>query len=442
MNSFKKYRILIFVILATYLIVIYFILSNFSAIEKNRAREYKTLSHMISQTAWNFVSRKQYDNLLDLMQVLTKTSAIRYMALYVGRDKVLQAGKSAGPVPEWPQTLPLEPKMKIIQAVTGHDHFYTLSALPFFPTILPEPSFIGIAYSLNEYQNRRQNIFMSIGLILVLLVVIVITYGVLERTYQRLRQTEKKRADMVKKITHDAEKYLNWIQCALDLYPETYFTGTRQIKGKEREVLGSNIKSMQEGAIMLTQLVRNLHDYESISTGILQPLFVELNLNDLIQNVVQRFQMIVSKRNLRLKMTLPPEPCWVRADKFMLDQVVMNLMDNAFKYSHTSGLVEIWTRMENQTVKTMIRDQGPGIKRDDWEKIFRPFMRLIANTDGRGLGLANARGLIQLLGGDLRVESSQVGVGTTFCFSLPAARGSVQQGGRGVTGKRLGKRTV
>jgi len=165
MNSFKKYRILIFVILATYLIVIYFILSNFSAIEKNRAREYKTLSHMISQTAWNFVSRKQYDNLLDLMQVLTKTSVIRYMALYVGRDKVLQAGKSAGPVPEWPQTLPLEPKMKIIQAVTGHDHFYTLSALPFFPTILPEPSFIGIAYSLNEYQNRRQNIFMSIGLI-------------------------------------------------------------------------------------------------------------------------------------------------------------------------------------------------------------------------------------------------------------------------------------
>ena len=111
---------------------------------------------------------------------------------------------------------------------------------------------------------------------------------------------------------------------------------------------------------------------------------------------------------------------WLLADAGLLERVLANLVDNAYRHSPSSSPVEVRARIEDHAVQVAVVDHGPGVQEADWDRIFAPFQRL---GDRRaessvGLGLAIARGFTDAMGGSL-VPSHSPGGGLTMTVTLP-----------------------
>jgi signal transduction histidine kinase len=112
---------------------------------------------------------------------------------------------------------------------------------------------------------------------------------------------------------------------------------------------------------------------------------------------------------------------YVRADERKVRQVILNLLSNAIKFTPEGGRIEVRTKLVDGSVEISVSDTGVGIAPEDQEAIFEEF-RQVGTADkkveGTGLGLTLSRKFVELHGGRIWVES-QVGVGSTFTFSIP-----------------------
>jgi two-component system sensor histidine kinase VicK len=122
---------------------------------------------------------------------------------------------------------------------------------------------------------------------------------------------------------------------------------------------------------------------------------------------------------------VPRGSIFVRADREKLTQIVMNLVDNAVKFSPDGGRIAVSTRRRSDTAEIRIEDEGIGIARADQQRIFTKFYRADEaaqhSPQGTGLGLFLARGLLAAMGGRIWVESKE-GEGSTFVCELPVAK--------------------
>jgi signal transduction histidine kinase len=121
--------------------------------------------------------------------------------------------------------------------------------------------------------------------------------------------------------------------------------------------------------------------------------------------------------------TVEGKPYPVHADSDMLAQVITNLLSNAVKYSPRGGTIRLAVRNRGANVEVAIADEGVGIPQDKLPYIFEKFYRvdttLTRETGGAGLGLANARYIVEGHGGSIRVDSRH-GEGSVFTFTIPA----------------------
>jgi signal transduction histidine kinase len=108
----------------------------------------------------------------------------------------------------------------------------------------------------------------------------------------------------------------------------------------------------------------------------------------------------------------------VFVDRLRFDQVLINLLSNAQRYSPPAGLISLATRQERDEVIISVTDSGPGVSDDVREMIFEPFYR--GDRSGLGLGLAIAKSLVELHNGRIWVENGARGQGSTFCVALPS----------------------
>src|SRR5262249_31701587 len=117
-------------------------------------------------------------------------------------------------------------------------------------------------------------------------------------------------------------------------------------------------------------------------------------------------------------------PAAVVGDAAALRRALLNLVDNAVKYTQSGGRVEVSLRRDERTAAIVVRDSGPGIAPADAERIFQPFVRLDAARErvegGAGLGLSIARSIVVAHGGQLDLESAP-GAGSVFTIRLPLA---------------------
>jgi len=116
----------------------------------------------------------------------------------------------------------------------------------------------------------------------------------------------------------------------------------------------------------------------------------------------------------------------VRGDGPQLQRVVVNVVENALKFSPADREVEVRVAPRDGLVEIAVRDHGPGVASEDARQIFEPFSRGGRTRDvpGSGLGLAIARGLAVANGGDVRLSTDTPGGGSTFVLELPAAGAS------------------
>lgn len=176
-------------------------------------------------------------------------------------------------------------------------------------------------------------------------------------------------------------------------------------------------KDIQSSADRLNRLVENLLDMSRLESGRLQLKREWCDLSDLIGVAVQRVSYCASTHPIDLQ--IAPSLPLVQLDFVLMEQVVVNLLDNACNYTPSGTAITITAQVKGQQVEITVSDNGPGIPQDLIERVFEKFYRLPGTaTGGTGLGLSISRGLVEAHGGNLNAENMPTG-GAKFTLRLP-----------------------
>jgi two-component system sensor histidine kinase KdpD len=175
--------------------------------------------------------------------------------------------------------------------------------------------------------------------------------------------------------------------------------------------------TIEEEADRLDCLVANLLDMSRIQAGSLHAVIRPVGLEEVVPAAVAS----LGARGTGVLINTPETLPLVAADPALLERVLANLLDNAVGSSPPDRPVRIEAGEIAGRVDTRIVDQGSGIPRQDRDRVFEPFQRLVDHGSGVGLGLAIARGFVTAMGGELSIEDTPGG-GVTMVVSLPVAR--------------------
>jgi len=188
-----------------------------------------------------------------------------------------------------------------------------------------------------------------------------------------------------------------------------------------RRVLESNLEEIDR----LNRMIRNLLMLAQADAGEMRPRLEAMDLNELVRDLVEQMQVVADAREVHLQaVTSAPVP--LRADGLRLRQMMLNLIDNALKYTPKGGLIEVRVEKQAANARVWVRDTGVGIPADDLPHIFERFYRAdksrtrTATVDGCGLGLPIVKWVAETHGGSVEVTSIP-GKGSDFIVNLPLA---------------------
>jgi signal transduction histidine kinase len=174
----------------------------------------------------------------------------------------------------------------------------------------------------------------------------------------------------------------------------------------------------------LTRLVGELFELAKLEAQEASPHCEPFSLPELVQDVVQKFQLKADESEVNLAMELDADLPLVSADIALVERVLDNLIDNALTHTPAGGTVRVPVRRDAHQVILCVADTGKGIAEQDLPRIFDRYYQATSQHSGNGhagLGLTIARRIVELHGSELGVRS-RPGEGTTFAFGLPVWR--------------------
>jgi len=223
------------------------------------------------------------------------------------------------------------------------------------------------------------------------------------------RRMESLRSALLMSVSHDLRTPLTTIKAlAHELTEEAPTTAARII---------------EQEADRLDALVGDLLDLSRLQAGAVQPALAINTVDELIGAALQRAHGRLGARAVAV--TLPDELLLARYDLTQSVRILVNLLENAAKYSPDGTGIEIVARECDDRVVIEVSDEGPGVPPGEEERIFEPFYRPAGtppDVRGTGLGLSISRGLAEAQGGSLRYRCAAEG-GATFVLTLPGGRG-------------------
>src|SRR5438034_9993910 len=179
------------------------------------------------------------------------------------------------------------------------------------------------------------------------------------------------------------------------------------------------------GAQRLNDLINDLLDVSRLEAGRIELTPRSLDLRQVVGQVGTVVTAAAQARRIHIRTVLPPDLPSVQADASRLQQILVNLVGNAVKFSTPGGEIRILAGRQREQVWVAVEDDGVGIAKDELGRIWDPFYQVEApmrrRHGGSGLGLAIVRRLVELHGGVVRVESEGEGRGSRFTFTLPVA---------------------
>jgi two-component system, NarL family, sensor histidine kinase BarA len=232
-----------------------------------------------------------------------------------------------------------------------------------------------------------------------------------ERT-RELAQANQLQSQFLATVSHELRTPLTSIIAFTELL-------LKQAAGKEQEYLGDVLESSRR----LLEMVNNLLDLSRLEAGRVELFTDVVELPGLVQGVERALRPLVDNKAITLTIAPLEGLPLVLVDPLRVQQVLMNLVGNAIKFTPEGGRVDLTARTDGGWVEISVRDTGPGIAPHQREIIFEAFRRV--ETPGRqhpgtGLGLALARNLVELHGGRIWLEDAPGG-GSIFRFTLPVA---------------------
>jgi signal transduction histidine kinase/CHASE3 domain sensor protein len=192
------------------------------------------------------------------------------------------------------------------------------------------------------------------------------------------------------------------------------------ITAEQDEVLGRVERSQTH----LARLIDDILDFARLEAGRVRINLAMVDVSDVFAELTPIVGPQAAEKKVTLEMATPSTPICVRADRHRLQQILINLVGNAVKFTPEGGRVAVHARRDGARATISVTDFGVGIPADRLQSIFEPFVQvdseLTRTASGAGLGLAISRDLARMMGGDLTVES-ELGKGSVFSVSLPVA---------------------
>jgi signal transduction histidine kinase len=208
-------------------------------------------------------------------------------------------------------------------------------------------------------------------------------------------------------IGHELRQPLSALVTALDL-------GSRA----SRDAPANALRIARRQTQQIMRLVDALLDASRLSRGKLRIARRLIDLRDVVRDGADSVRADAEARHQQFQVRTPERAVWCAGDPARLQQVVVNLVTNASRYTPEGGTIEVSLAGERSRVRLTVADTGDGLEADARERIFQPFTHT-RSSQGLGLGLAISRAIAELHGGTLTAESSGRGGGSVFTLELP-----------------------
>jgi signal transduction histidine kinase len=198
----------------------------------------------------------------------------------------------------------------------------------------------------------------------------------------------------------------------------------QELAGPLNEEQKKQLGMVSASAEHLLALINDVLDISKIEAGQLKMAIEPFEIQPVIEKAVRTVRPMTVTRHLALDLVIGTDVGVVTADTRRVEQVLLNLLSNAIKFTEHGG-IRISCILQGNEVKISVTDTGIGMKKEDMDKLFRPFTQietgLTRQYEGTGLGLSISKRLVSLMGGTIGVES-EPGRGSTFWFTVPAGR--------------------
>jgi signal transduction histidine kinase len=237
----------------------------------------------------------------------------------------------------------------------------------------------------------------------------------LQSALNKLAELNQVKSNFISNVSHELRTPLTHIRGYLDLMSE----GSLGDLSKEQET-ALDVMMRAEGR--LEELIEKMIQFSLEATGQFTLQIKEANFNEVIELALDRARIKAANRPLELIVMLGDDPCVVRIDCEKIQWVVMELVDNAIKFTPPGGQVKVALERENDFAKFYVKDSGIGISPEKLSEIFEPYHQLDGSSTRRyggiGLGLALVKKIVEAHGSEVDV-TSEIGKGTLIRFNLP-----------------------
>jgi signal transduction histidine kinase len=234
---------------------------------------------------------------------------------------------------------------------------------------------------------------------------------------QSLQKSEQAKRQMIADVSHELRTPITSVRAGLEAMRDGLLKTTPE-----------NIAALHDKVLLTTRIVADLQQLALADAGQLSINKQHVDLKQLIEKIRATIGVEIEDRGITLQVNLPPDLPPVYADSQRIEQVILNLLSNAIRYTPSVGLITIAAVKMDNLVQVSVCDNGPGLSQEDLDHVFDRFYRANAarmrdengGSTGAGLGLAISKALIEAHGGQIWAENAASG-GACFRFSLSSA---------------------
>jgi signal transduction histidine kinase len=266
--------------------------------------------------------------------------------------------------------------------------------------------------SIEQLTGKEKRLYLMLfaGIIVVMLIGIIL----MVRAVIHESEISRLKSEFVSNVSHELKTPLALIR----MFGETLDSGIVTDEKKRRKFYSIIRKESER----LTHLINNVLDFSRMDAGVKEYNFRETDLVEVVRNSLEVYKFQISDNGFNIESDLPDESINLKIDRDAISQVLLNLLNNAVKYSDKGKYIGIKVSKNSDFAMITVTDHGVGISKEELKKIFDKFYRVSTartkETRGSGLGLTLSKHIVEAHGGTIEVES-EVGKGSRFTVVLP-----------------------
>ncbi len=235
------------------------------------------------------------------------------------------------------------------------------------------------------------------------------------RQLNKLKQSDVQRRELIANVSHDLRTPLTTLQG----YLETILRKSDELNETDKK---RYIKTALQHSQRLANLVSELFELARLDANETRPKCEAFSLPELVHDVIHKYWLMTSKRNISVATRFDESLPFVHADLGLIERVIQNLLENAIRYTPDDGRIDIILTRTDGAVTVQVRDNGCGIAEKElpliFERFYRPEKSRQQSSGGAGLGLAITKRILELHGSTIQAFS-RINQGTEFRFNLP-----------------------